>query len=107
MATAMVVDHALAVVVIVGVMEFVVIFNAVVMDTEEEAVEESRSLEKEKISRDTTGRSKKCILASSTMVMQFGEAEMIQMAIDGTEDKSQLQHQKFPTHTPLCSITVS
>ncbi|XLS66243.1 hypothetical protein HN51_026217, partial [Arachis hypogaea] len=45
MTTAMVVDHAMAVVVAVGAVEFVVIFNAVVMDTEEEAAEESRSLE--------------------------------------------------------------
>ncbi|XLR29348.1 hypothetical protein S83_057248 [Arachis hypogaea] len=45
MATATVVDHAMAVVVAVGAVEFVVIFNAVVMDTEEEAAEESKSLE--------------------------------------------------------------
>ena len=45
MATAMAVDHAMAVVVTVGAVEYVVIFNAVVMDTKEEAAEESRLLE--------------------------------------------------------------
>ncbi|XLR43401.1 hypothetical protein S83_028061 [Arachis hypogaea] len=44
MATTTVVDHAMAVVVAVGAVEFVVIFNAVVMDTKEEATEESRWL---------------------------------------------------------------
>ncbi|XLR39050.1 hypothetical protein S83_023710 [Arachis hypogaea] len=87
MTTAMVVDHAMAVVVAVGAVEFVVIFNAVVMDTEEEAAEESRSLEEGR-SRDTTGKSERFILASTTMGMQFGEAEMIRMAIDKTEEKS-------------------
>ncbi|XLT38297.1 hypothetical protein HN873_069589 [Arachis hypogaea] len=48
MATAMAVDHAMAVVVTVGAVEFVVIFNAVVMDTKEEAAEESRLLEERK-----------------------------------------------------------
>ncbi|RYR49938.1 hypothetical protein Ahy_A07g036462 isoform C [Arachis hypogaea] len=44
MVTATVVDHAMVVVVAVGAVEFVVIFNAVVMDTKEEASEESSSL---------------------------------------------------------------
>ncbi|XLR64004.1 hypothetical protein S83_014676 [Arachis hypogaea] len=87
MATATVVDHAMSVVVAVGAVEFVVIFNTVGMDTEEESAKESRSLEEGR-SRDTTGRSERCILASTTMGMQFGEAEMIRMAIDRTEEKS-------------------
>ncbi|XLS61099.1 hypothetical protein HN51_015327 [Arachis hypogaea] len=79
------------------------------MDTEEAAAEESKSMEStesrrhikhmqeaEERSRDTAGRSERCILESTTMDMQFGAAEMILKAIDATEDKSQLQRRKRP-----------
>ncbi|RYR51617.1 hypothetical protein Ahy_A06g026593 isoform A [Arachis hypogaea] len=52
--------------------------------------------EAEERSRDTAGRSERCILESTTMDMQFGAAEMILKAIDATEDKSQLQRRKRP-----------
>ncbi|QHO39264.1 uncharacterized protein DS421_4g127590 [Arachis hypogaea] len=90
------------------------VIHDVMMDTEEAAAEESKSMESyfpcsssfsnfktflieaEERSRDTTGRSERCILESTTMGMQFGAAEMIPMAIDATEDKSQLQRRKRP-----------
>ncbi|QHO44619.1 uncharacterized protein DS421_6g172300 [Arachis hypogaea] len=104
------------------------VIHDVMMDTEEAAAEESKSMESyfpcsssfsnfktfligeflmvlwhgvccreaEERSRDTAGRSERCILESTTMDMQFGAAEMILKAIDATEDKSQLQRRKRP-----------